>query len=176
MALSQELLTIKKKTRVQTTREYTPNVIKPSFGIGRILYSLLEHVYWNRPQDAARAVSSVLFPSLSALIIFLHISLNFCLFLGFAVRSNQVCQVLSLPLAVAPTKVLIVSISSRPQFSPLINKLSARLRKLGISNNVDSSSASIGKRYARNDELGTPLGITIDFDTVADGSLHSEGP
>lgn len=40
-----------------------------------------------------------------------------------------------------------------------------------MSNNIDASSASIGKRYARNDELGTPLGITVDFDTVADGSI-----
>lgn len=71
VALSEELLTIKKETRVQTTREYTPNVIEPSFGIGRILYSLLEHVYWNRPQDAARAVSLVLFSSLSPLRIYL---------------------------------------------------------------------------------------------------------
>lgn len=62
-------------------------------------------------------------------------------------------------------------ISAQPEFSPIINKLSARLRKLGISNNVDSSGASIGKRYARNDELGTPLGITIDFDTLAGGWL-----
>lgn len=36
---------------------------------------------------------------------------------------------------------------------------------------MDASSSSIGKRYARNDELGTPLGITVDFDTVRDGSL-----
>lgn len=36
---------------------------------------------------------------------------------------------------------------------------------------IDASSASIGKRYARNDELGTPLGITIDFDTLKDGSV-----
>jgi glycyl-tRNA synthetase len=30
---------------------------------------------------------------------------------------------------------------------------------------------TIGKRYARNDELGTPLGITVDFDSVKDGSV-----
>lgn len=52
-----------------------------------------------------------------------------------------------------------------------MHKLSARLRSLGISNIADSSSASSGKRYARNDELGTPLGITIDFDIVKDGSV-----
>lgn len=57
VSLSKEQLTIKKTARVQTTREYTPNVVEPSFGIGRILYSLLEHVYWNQPRDSARAVS-----------------------------------------------------------------------------------------------------------------------
>lgn len=36
---------------------------------------------------------------------------------------------------------------------------------------IDASSASIGKRYARNDELGTPLGVTVDFDTLKDGSV-----
>ena len=45
------------------------------------------------------------------------------------------------------------------------------LRLKGISNRVDESSASIGKRYARNDELGTPYGITIDFQTLDDGTV-----
>jgi glycyl-tRNA synthetase len=39
---------------------------------------------------------------------------------------------------------------------------------MGISSRVDDSSASIGKRYSRNDELGTPLGITVDFQSVKD--------
>lgn len=42
---------------------------------------------------------------------------------------------------------------------------------MGIANNLDASSVSIGKRYARNDELGTPLAITVDFDTMKDGSI-----
>ncbi len=46
--------------------------------------------------------------------------------------------------------------------------MSLKLRSLGVSSRVDDSSASIGKRYSRNDELGTPLGITIDFQSVAD--------
>lgn len=61
--LSRELLTIQKVTQLQTVREYTPNVIEPSFGIGRILYCLLEQTYWHRPQDAARAVSQGPLPS-----------------------------------------------------------------------------------------------------------------
>lgn len=46
-----------------------------------------------------------------------------------------------------------------------------KLRFLGISNRVDDSSASIGKRYSRNDELGTPLGITVDFQSVKDNTF-----
>ena len=42
---------------------------------------------------------------------------------------------------------------------------------MGISNRVDDSSASIGKRYSRNDELGTPLGITVDFQSVNDNTF-----
>lgn len=80
-------------------------------------------------------------------------------------------QVLSFPPAVAPTKVLIVPLSSNKDFSPIARKLGQRLRALGISSRVDDSSATIGKRYSRNDELGTPFGITIDFQTVKDGSV-----
>ncbi|EMD92546.1 hypothetical protein COCC4DRAFT_162840 [Bipolaris maydis ATCC 48331] len=129
-----ELITIEKRTRVETMREYTPNVIEPSFGIGRIFYALCEHVYWTREQDEARAV-------------------------------------LSFPPAVAPTKVLIVPLSSNPDFDPFVKTLKDKLRKLGISNRVDASGASIGKRYARNDELGTPLGITVDFQSIKDNTF-----
>ena len=52
-----------------------------------------------------------------------------------------------------------------------MHKISTRLTELGISHDIDSSTASIGKRYARNDELGTPLGITVDFDTLKDDSV-----
>ncbi len=132
--LDKDLITIEKRKRTEYTREYTPNVIEPSFGLGRILYSLMEHVYWTREGDGARGV-------------------------------------LSFPPTVAPTKVLLVPLSGHADFKPFLKKLTARLRRIGVSNNVDDSSASIGKRYARNDELGTPFGITIDFQTVKDNTL-----
>lgn len=62
-------------------------------------------------------------------------------------------------------------LSSNVQFKPNLKKLSQRLRSLGISSRVDDSSASIGKRYSRNDELGTPFGITVDFQTLQDQTL-----
>jgi glycyl-tRNA synthetase len=44
-------------------------------------------------------------------------------------------------------------------------------RKFGIANKTDASSTSIGRRYARNDELGTPFAITVDFQTIKDGTV-----
>lgn len=58
--LDKSLIKIEKRTRVEHTREYTPNVIEPSFGIGRIMYSLIEHVYWTREGDEARGVGALL--------------------------------------------------------------------------------------------------------------------
>jgi len=71
----------------------------------------------------------------------------------------------------APTKVLIVPLSSNKDFTPHINKLSRSLRAARISSRIDSSSASIGKRYARNDELGTALAVTVDFQTLEDNTV-----
>jgi glycyl-tRNA synthetase len=40
--LEKDLINIERRTRVENVREYTPNVVEPSFGIGRILYCLIE--------------------------------------------------------------------------------------------------------------------------------------
>lgn len=71
----------------------------------------------------------------------------------------------------APTKVLLVPLSNHADFKPLVRRLGHRLQALNIANRVDDSSASIGKRYSRNDELGTPFGITVDFQSVKDNTF-----
>jgi glycyl-tRNA synthetase len=111
---------------------------------------LIEHVYWSREGDEARGVC------------FTPCALTWYL---------NTLQVLSFPPTVAPTKVLLVPLSNAPSFQPFLQKLTKTLRRLGIANKIDDSSASIGKRYSRNDELGTPFGITIDFQTVKDNSI-----
>lgn len=62
--ISKDLIVIERRTRTENTREFTPNVIEPSFGIGRILYALMEHNYWTRGSDGgdeARSVSQDLY-------------------------------------------------------------------------------------------------------------------
>ena len=62
--VSKEFVAIEHRTRVEHSRVFTPNVIEPSFGLGRILYALIEHNYWTRGaegvEDAARGVSVLL--------------------------------------------------------------------------------------------------------------------
>ncbi|GJJ13124.1 hypothetical protein Clacol_007374 [Clathrus columnatus] len=128
--LTTDMVSVKHTVIKQTTREFTPNVIEPSFGLGRILYMLLEHSWWTREDDQQRGV-------------------------------------LSLPMAVAPIKVLIVPLSAKEEFQPLVQELRAE----GVLCRVDDSTASIGKRYARNDELGTPFGITVDFASIKNRTL-----
>lgn len=67
--------------------------------------------------------------------------------------------------------MLLVPLSNNEAFAPFIKRLSLKFRRAGISSKVDDSSSSIGKRYARNDELGTPFGITIDFQSVKDNTF-----
>ncbi|CCK68585.1 glycine--tRNA ligase KNAG_0B01380 [Huiozyma naganishii CBS 8797] len=134
LELDDKFVTIEERTRVEHVREFVPNVIEPSFGIGRIIYAVFEHSFWSRPEDAARGV-------------------------------------LSFPPLVAPSKVLLVPLSNNKELQPIVSKVSTTLRKAEIPFKVDDSGVSIGKRYARNDELGTPFGVTIDFDSVQDGSV-----
>lgn len=71
----------------------------------------------------------------------------------------------------APTKVVIAPLSNNPDLELLVKLVARRLKDLGIANKVDSSAVSIGRRYARNDEMGTPLAVTVDFDTLRDSSV-----
>lgn len=72
---------------------------------------------------------------------------------------------------VAPIKVLVVPLQKDTKFAPLIQQLEERLDEDQISFKVDQSGVSIGKRYSRNDELGIPFGITIDYESLEDNSF-----
>ncbi|XP_017791329.1 PREDICTED: glycine--tRNA ligase [Habropoda laboriosa] len=72
----------------------------------------------------------------------------------------------SLPPIVAPLKCSVLPLSGNDEFVPFAKELSQNLTKVDVSHKVDDSSGSIGRRYARTDEIAIPFGITIDFDTL----------
>ena len=77
---------------------------------------------------------------------------------------NDVRTVLHLHPALAPYKVAVLPLSKK--LSEKARELQAELCKYWM---VDFDDAgSIGKRYRRQDEIGTPYCVTVDFDTVGD--------
>ncbi|XP_016913099.1 glycine--tRNA ligase isoform X1 [Apis cerana] len=72
----------------------------------------------------------------------------------------------SLPPVVAPLKCSLLPLSGNNEFVPFVKQLSQNLTKIDVSHKIDDSSGSIGRRYARTDEIAIPFGITIDFDTL----------
>ncbi|OLY77899.1 Glycine-tRNA ligase 1, mitochondrial [Smittium mucronatum] len=133
--LTTELLSVDLQTFKENVREYTPNVIEPSFGLGRILYSLIEHSYYTRMESESRSVF----------------------------RFN--------PL-IAPFKVLVLPLLKNAAFRPILTQIARSLRSMGVPARVDdAASASIGRRYSRNDELGIPFAITVDYQSIESGLI-----
>jgi len=73
---------------------------------------------------------------------------------------------LALPPVIAPYKCSVLPLSGNAEFKPFIEQISESLTNHGVSHKVDASSGSIGRRYARTDQIAIPFGITVDFDTV----------
>jgi glycyl-tRNA synthetase len=69
----------------------------------------------------------------------------------------------------APIKVAVLPLSRNADLSPKARDLAAMLRR---SWNVEFDDAgAIGRRYRRQDEIGTPYCITVDFDTLEDQAV-----
>ena len=77
--------------------------------------------------------------------------------------------VLKLDPRLAPVKAAVLPLSRNEDLSPKARDLAAELRKYW---NVDFDDAgAIGRRYRRQDEIGTPFCITVDFDTLDDQAV-----
>lgn len=65
--IKKNMLTISKEKRKEHQRVFTPSVIEPSFGIGRIIYCLFEHSFYTRPnKDGDEQLNVFRFPPLVA--------------------------------------------------------------------------------------------------------------
>ena len=126
---------------------YVPSVIEPSFGIGRILYHILEHAFYVRPEPALPPAAE-------------------------AKGSGKVLRaVLRLPPHLAPVSVAVLPLSAQAAFVPLADRLVRLFTRQHIASKADSTGSSIGRRYARCDEVGIPFAVTIDFDSLSSGTV-----
>mmetsp|Transcript_14510 Transcript_14510/g.31509 ORF Transcript_14510/g.31509 Transcript_14510/m.31509 type:complete len:684 (-) Transcript_14510:106-2157(-) len=132
--ITKEMVTWKKTSKMVHEIKFTPSVIEPSFGMGRILYSLLEHCFYQRDADEQRCV-------------------------------------MKFKPAVAPQKCAVLPISSGAEVNAVVDEIAADLLESDMATRVDKSTAALGRRYARVDEIGVPFAVTVDFDTLTDGSV-----
>ena len=114
--------------------EVIPHVIEPSFGIDRILYTVLDHSYYEDAVDG---------------------------------ESRAVLKFLP---AVAPIEVAVLPLMDRKELVGPARAIVEELRRLGLRVDYDTSG-SIGRRYRRNDEIGTPYDVTVDYETIEQSTV-----
>ena len=78
-------------------------------------------------------------------------------------------SVLRLDARIAPVKVAVLPLSRNADLSPKAKDIAALLRKRWNTDFDDASA--IGRRYRRQDEIGTPYCVTIDFETLDDQAV-----
>lgn len=77
--------------------------------------------------------------------------------------------VLKLDRRLAPVKVAVLPLSKKPELSEPAQHLADGLREFW---NIDyDTSGAIGRRYRRQDEIGTPFCVTFDFDSLEDNAV-----
>lgn len=106
-----------------------PQVVEPSFGIDRILYTVLVHSYSEDEVD------------------------------------GEDRTLLKLSEEVAPTEVAVFPMMDKDGMDDKAREVADRLRKAGFSVKYDDTG-NIGKRYRRQDEVGTPYCVTVDYETL----------
>ena len=140
--ITDKMCEFKMVKKIEGGKSYIPSVIEPSFGIGRIIYAVLEHAYWVREDEEKEKKSKK--------------------------KGEKEIErtVLSLTPEISPFKAAILPLQKDSKFDDHIEKIRKKLTSHGISYRLDDSNVKIGRRYARTDEIGIPFGITIDFDSV----------
>ncbi|KAJ7522847.1 hypothetical protein O6H91_18G029100 [Diphasiastrum complanatum] len=130
VTITREMVSISKEIETLHGRTFTPSVIEPSFGVGRIIYCLFEHCFYTRSSNAG----------------------------------DDQLNVFRFPASVAPIKCTVFPLVQNVKLEVTAKEISSALTREGVANKIDITGTSIGKRYARTDEIGVPFAITVDFD------------
>jgi glycyl-tRNA synthetase len=85
------------------------------------------------------------------------------------VVNNETRVVMRFHPSIAPYKVAVLPLSKKPELSGVAKGIAAELRKHFWTDYDESQS--IGKRYRRQDEIGTPFAVTVDFDSLEDKAV-----
>ncbi len=90
--------------------------------------------------------------------------------LEYSLRMKEDRLLLSLPFKLAPVQASVYPLVNRDGLDAKALTIQQTLQSTGLRVEYDDAG-SIGRRYARADEAGIPLGITIDYDTLRDDTV-----
>lgn len=123
-------------------KRFAPYVVEPSAGVDRAAMTFLVDAYTE--EEAPTADGGV-----------------------------QKRVLLKLHPAIAPVKVAVLPLSRNQRLAPLARDVYDKARRSGaVGGFVQYDDAqSIGRRYRRQDEIGTPLCVTVDFDSLDDNAV-----
>jgi glycyl-tRNA synthetase len=127
---------------------------------------LPEHVDVNHKKTVSRGkrfIPHVVEPSFGSDRLF-YVALEY----AYRVKDDRV--VMSFPRTIAPTQVGVYPLVSKDGIAEKAREVHQLLLNEGFAVELDETG-SIGRRYARADEAGVPLGITVDYDTLKDGTV-----
>lgn len=85
-------------------------------------------------------------------------------------EEGEIRAVLRLKPKVAPIQVGVFPLLSRDELIKVARDIDKNLREAGVRVDYDDSG-TIGRRYRRNDEIGTPYAVTVDYETLEDGTV-----
>lgn len=128
-----------------------------------------EDLRWHDPETGEKILPYVIEPTWgldrTALAVLLeHLDIDEA---ASAEGGKEPRMVLRLPPTLAPVKTAILPLQKKEELMNVAKLLASSLRKKGIAVEYDDS-ASIGKRYRRQDEIGTPWCFTVDFESLED--------
>jgi glycyl-tRNA synthetase len=85
-------------------------------------------------------------------------------------KNEEEYTVLTLTPQIAPIKVGVFPLINDERLMKVAQEIDIELRNQGIATYYDEGG-TIGRRYARMDEIGTPFCITVDHDTLKDHAV-----
>ena len=141
-----------------------PHVIEPSYGIDRIFYGIMEHAY-DEENVAQKVAESGLKGTEEA-----EKESEAGKVEGEAEGEEEARLVMHFSSAVAPVQVAVLPLLTRKELADPAKDIIVKLREKTLLVNYDDSG-TIGRRYRRNDEIGTPYCVTVDYDTLKDGTV-----
>jgi glycyl-tRNA synthetase len=122
----------------KTQEAIRPYVIEPTGGIGRLFLALFLEAY--TAVEGGRTTTTE------------------------ATKEEEI--VLAFPKHLAPVRIAVLPLSKKEELAGPAREIAASLRKRWSV--LYDETASIGRRYRRQDEIGTPYCVTVDFDTLKD--------